>query len=627
MAKKASTRRLTASLVADVANYSRLMGVDEARTHRLLKAQKSEVIGATIEERGGKLVHSAGDGLLVEFASVVDAVQCAINIQRRLAVRNAKAPENERLSWRIGVNYGDVIAEDDDIFGESVNVAARLQALSQPGGICISGRVFSEVKSKVDAAFESIGEQWLKNISEPVHVYRSSLGLDPSQVLGATGTGSGPNVVLDRPSLVVLPFSNLTADQGNQYLVDGLTEDLIIDLSMSPEFFVIARTSAFAFRDNKEALNKVASELGVSYVVVGSLQQDEKSFRVSAQLIEAETGIQLWVGRYNRQDAGLLEVRDEITHSIAATLMTTSGEIAKAELKKQAEKPPENFNVYDHFLKARELFHHSILPPWAEGKKKSKQAREMFTKAIGMSDPPYWPLYAALAWQYAIEFDWDYSEDPQESAELAFENAAIAVKNAPESHQAHWIMGWAFLFARRDYDRARFHYEKARELNVGDSRLLAEMSQLLIYTGDYELAINHLRQAIRLNPFHEQWYDEFLAWAYEENGQPKLATEILSKFTELEGIWSHCVLARAYAQCGEERKVASQFDIIQKLALEQTGKEFSMDYVRNWVALKEPYQNEKRAKRVVDIMENAFSEIEMTPAQSEAGAQMELQKR
>ena len=608
---KTPKRRLATILIADVSDYSRLMGIDEAETHRVMKIHREEVIDKAISAHQGHIVHTAGDGLLSEFPSVVGAVQCAIDIQRILSEQNTNIPEDRRLRWRIGINFGDVIAEADDIYGDSVNIAARLEALAEPGGICITGRVFSEVRNKVDVGFESLGEQWLKNIAEPIHVYRSSIELDSSQPsTGVMGTQS-PQVILDRPSIAVLLFANLTPNRDNQYLVDGLTEDLITDLSMSPEFFVIARNSSFAFKDGQQDLSKVASQLGVRYVVVGSLQQDDRGFRVSAQLIEAKTGIQLWAGRYNRENAELFEVRDEITHSIAATLMTTSGEIAKAELRRQARKPPESFNVYDHYLKARDYFHRSILPPWKVGKEWSDLAKAEFLKAIGMSDPPYWPLYAGLAWQHAIDFDWSYSDDPEESARLAFENASIAVRHAPENHLAQWIMGWSYLFAERDYGRAMYHYEKGRELNVGDSRLLAEMAQPLIYTGQFERAIGHLKQAIRLNPLHEQWYDEFLAWAYEENGQPENAIEVLTKFSELEGIWSHSVLARAYAQTGRMDRFREQIVIIDKMTREQLGEKFSLEFCKKWIRQKDPYKDDARSDRIIKIMEEALNQIEM----------------
>lgn len=613
MNSRTSKRRLTAILIADVSDYSRLMGVDEIETHRQMKIHRLEVIDLEISKHDGKIVHTAGDAILAQFPSIVGAVECAISIQQDLRRRVSESPEDKRLYWRIGINFGDVIVEDNDIYGDGVNVAARLEKLAEPGGICISHGVYSEVKNKTKVTFKSIGEQWLKNIAEPVHAYRSITEPDLTLPSGGDNAKQTPQVILDRPSIAVLLFANLTHRKDNQYLVEGLTEDLITDLSMSPEFFVIARTSSFAFGDGQKDLKTVARQLGVRYVVVGSVQQDDAGFRITARLIEAETGVQLWAGRYDRVNAELLEVRDEITHSIAATLMTTAGPIAKAELKRQSRKAPQSFTIYDHYLKAREYFHQSIVPPWDVGREAHEKAKAEFMKAIKMSDPPYWPLYAGLAWQYAIEFDFAYSSDIEKSAQLAFDNAAIAVKNAPDNHIAQWIMGWTYLFVKKDHNRAMHHYNKARELNVGDSRMVAEMAQPLIYTGKYEQAITLVKQAIRLNPFHEQWYDEFLAWAYEESGQPGKAIEVLTKFSELEGIWSYLILARAYAQTGQMDSFQAQIEKIDELAQQQMNERFSLEFVKKWVHQREPYEDEARSQRIIDTMDKALKQVGMQP--------------
>jgi adenylate cyclase len=611
MVTQNSKRRLTAILVADVSNYSRLMGANELETHQQMKIHREDVIDIAIQNHEGAIVHTAGDGILAQFPSVVGAVECAIEIQKFLNDKNLKIPEQSRLNWRIGVNFGDVIVEKDDIYGDGVNVAARLEKLSEPGGLCVSDVVYREVKNRLNVTFRSIGEQWLKNISEPVHAFQLITEPDLTLPSNRSRPEPAPQVILDRPSIAVLLFANLTQKNDNQYLVEGLTEDLITDLSMSPEFFVIARSSSFSFKDGEQDLKTVGQQLGVRYLVTGSLQQDERSFRVTAQLVEAETGVQLWVGRYDRQNAELLDVRDEIVRSIAATLMTTAGPIAKAELKRQSTKAPQSFSIYDHYLKAREYFHQSLRPPWRLGKEAHEKAKAEFIKAIKMSDPPFWPLYAGLAWQYAIEFDFFYSTDTDKSGRLAFDNAKIAVKNAPENHIAQWIMGWSYLYVMKDHTRAMFHYRKARELNLGDSRLLAEMAQPLLYTGQCEQAITLVRHAIRLNPLHEQWYDEFLAWAYEESGQPGKAVEILTQFNELEGIWIYLVLARAYAQLGEMDAFQSQIVIIDELAREQMDCTFSMDFVKDWVRQREPYKESARSQRIIEIMDKALKQTGM----------------
>lgn len=584
--------------MGDVVGFSRHMSQDETATHLLLNRQRETIVDPDVLSHSGRVVKSTGDGILAEFASVTAAVDCAIDLQRHLASADE---ETSFLKWRVGVNFGEVIAQDGDVIGDCVNIASRLEGLAEPGGICISEKVFREVKSKVSVTFESIGEQRLKNIVEPIHVYRSSFELTQRDEPAAL---SGRRVALPlqgRPSVVVLPIANLSANNENPHLAQGLTEELIFDLSMSPEFFVIDRASSFALGDSRKNLRSVTSRLGVRYVVSGSLEQSGDRIKVTAELIDGETGLQIWSGRFNRESPGLMETRDEIAQAIAATLMTSSGQIAKAELRRQLAFTPKEFTVYDRYLKARDYFHRSLQPPWEEGRNWSDLAIEQFTEAIAMSDPPYWPAVAGLAWQYAIAFDFEYSDDYAETGRLAYEHALLAVKNAPDLHLAHWVLGWAYLVVHHDHDRAEYHYNRARELNVGDGRLVAEMAQLFIYTGRYGQAIMNLRQAIRLNPYHEQWYDDFLGWAYEENGEPDRAVEVLSRMPVLEEVWSYVVLARSYLQLGKNKMALKTLETVDALALKKSGRVFDMAMWADWVEHKEPYKDPARAERVTDL--------------------------
>jgi adenylate cyclase len=607
------SRRLAAILVADVVGYSKSMSEDEAATHSALKRQRSSIVDPAVEAHGGRVIKSTGDGILAEFASVSAAVNCAIELQRQLA-----AGENagQQLRWRMGVNFGEVIVEDGDIFGDCVNIAARLEGLAEPGGICVSEKVFREVRALVGATFESIGSQKLKNIVEPIHVYRSSFELSRREELEPLTGAARPARLRARPSVVVLPFLNLTPENRNAHLAHGLTEELIYDLSMSPEFFVIDRVSSFAIGSERANVRQVTSQLGVRYVVSGSLEQSGDRIKVTAELIDGETGLQLWSGRFNRENPYLLDTRDEIARSIAATLMTSSGQIAKAELRRQLSVPPREFTIYDHYLRAREAFHRSLQPPWEEGRRWSKIAAERFRKTIALSDPPYWPAVAALAWQHAIDFDFEYADDDGEAGRLAFEHASQAVRNAPELHLGQWALGWAYLIVRHDHERAEFHYNLARELNVGDGRLVAEMAQLFIYTGRYEQAIMNLRQAIRLNPYHEQWYDDFLGWAYEENGEPDKAIEVLTRLPELEAVWSYMVLARSYLQLGNREKTLESLAIMDRLAQRKTGRAFDLPMWIDWVKRKEPYQDPARAGRVIGLARQVLELAGRAPAQS-----------
>lgn len=601
-------RRLVAILMADMVGYSRLMGQDETETHRQMREQRQSVIDLEVTSNHGKISQIAGDALLAYFPSIIGAVQCAIDIQQKLKIQNQNVLPNRQMVWRIGINFGDVVVEPDDIYGNDINIAARLESLAQPGGICISERVYSEIRNKVDMQFHSIGQQWLKNIAEPIHVYQSSSDSDTPSAAAESFSNQPPHEILDRPSIAVLPFTNLMPNQDKQYLVDGISEDLTTNFSMSPEFFVISQVSSFKFKSDSESLESIARKLGVRYVVTGSVQLSQEGFRITAQLIEASTGLQLWTSRYNRGNAELMEIRDEITHSIAATLMTTDGQIAKAELRRQTKKPTESFSVYDHYLKGRYLLHRSLCPPWEAGKKFSEMAKVVFGKLIQSNPMTDLPLNAGLAWQHAIDFDWEY-EDPGESIRLAFENAVVAVKQWPDNHLSQWVMGWAYLFAKRDYVRAMYHYNRARELNLCDSRLLAEMAQPLIYTGEYQRAIDLLNQAIRLNPLHEQWYDEFLAWAYEEIGEPEKTIELLRNFGELEGLSGYGVMARACFTTGRIEQFRDLIETMDKISCIQTGKHFSVNFWEHWVRQKEPYQDPARTDRAITIITKGLEKI------------------
>ena len=354
-------RRLAAILAADVVGYSRLMELDETGTLATLKSHREEVINPSIAAHRGRVVKLMGDGILVEFPSVVDAMQCAAQIQTGLAKKNANVPEELQMEWRIGINVGDVIVEGDDLYGDGINIASRLEGLAEPGGICISRDVFTQVKNKVDLGFESLGEQTVKNIAEPVLVFRVELSpgattrrpeerprtrwwraialpaaVAAAVVIGAFGVSTYfgvPNAPLplpDKPSIAVLPFVNLSGDPAQEMLADGLTEDIIIDLSRFPDMIVIDRHSASTYKGKSVTAQQVGRELGVHYVLEGSIQEATGKVRISVQLVDATTGHQLWADRYDREYSDIFALQDEITQKIAWTLGGYSTRSAKA---------------------------------------------------------------------------------------------------------------------------------------------------------------------------------------------------------------------------------------------------------------------------------------------------------
>jgi TolB-like protein/class 3 adenylate cyclase len=347
----ASTRRLTAILAADVAGYSRLMGADEEGTHERLRAHLRQLVDRKIGEHRGRIVKHTGDGMLAEFASVVDAVRCAAEVQRGMIDREPDLPDDRRIKFRVGVNLGDVIAEGDDIFGDGVNVAARLEALAEPGGICISGTVRDHIRDKLTYPFEDRGEQIVKNIARPVRVY----ALRPEAVaalpeLGApTTTSILQPAVAPRLSIVVLPFANLSNDPGQQYFADGVTEDLTTDLSRIAGSFVISRNTAFTYRNKAVDTKQIGRELGVRYVLEGSVRRSGNRIRVNAQLIDAESDAHLWAERFDRDTSDLFALQDEITGRIAAALNL---ELVSAE----ATRPTDHPEVLDYISKARAAY-------------------------------------------------------------------------------------------------------------------------------------------------------------------------------------------------------------------------------------------------------------------------------
>src|SRR5271166_1456071 len=332
-------RRLTAILAADVAGYSRLMGVDEEGTHERLKAHLGELVEPKIAEHRGRIVKNTGDGFLAEFASVVDAVRCAVEIQRGMVERNAEAPPEKRIEFRVGINLGDVIVEPHDIFGDGVNIAARLEALADPGGVLISAAVHEQVRGRVQCRFDDVGEQQVKNIPKPVRVYRVLRVPEPAPVLAAR----------DKPSIAVLPFQNMSGDPEQEYFADGMSEEITTALSRIRWLFVIARNSAFTYKGRSVDLRQAGRELGVRYVLEGSVRKAANRVRITAQLAEAETGRHLWADRFDGNLSDVFELQDHVTEGVIRAVAPT---LRLAEMDRVRRKPPESLDAYDLYLRA-----------------------------------------------------------------------------------------------------------------------------------------------------------------------------------------------------------------------------------------------------------------------------------
>src|SRR6266852_128773 len=390
MAEARVQRRLAAILAADVAGYSRLMGADEEGTLAALKELRRELADPKIKEHRGRIVKTTGDGLLVEFASVVDAMRCAVEVQQGMAERNAGVPEERRLQFRIGINIGDIIKDGRDIYGDGVNVAARLEALAEPGGICVNRVVRDQVRDKLDFAFEDAGEQRVKNIARPLRVYR----VRTDRVVGeARSTAQPPLALPDKPSVAVLPFTNMSGDPDQEFVSDGIAEDVITALSRYPSLFVIARNSCFTYKGRAVDVKQVGRELGVRYVLEGSLRKAGNRIRVTAQLVEAETGKHVWAERYDRNLADIFALQDEITGAVTIAIAPA---IAHAEQQRAMRKPPGSLDAWSAYQ--RGLWHLAKFS--LEGNALSEK---FFQRAVDL-DPTFAGGYRGLAfaqWQAA----------------------------------------------------------------------------------------------------------------------------------------------------------------------------------------------------------------------------------
>ncbi len=507
-------RRLTAILAADVVGYSRLMGEDEVGTLERLKTCRRELVDPAIEEFHGRIVKLMGDGALVEFASVVGAVQCAASIQRRMADHDQDAPEGRRIRFRIGVNLGDVIVDGNDIYGDGVNVAARLESLAEPGGICVSGTAFDHVVNKADVGFASLGEQRLKNIADPVRVYR--VLLDPSKagrkasrsywpgarVMALAGTGALLMAVLafvfawqkpsapQRPSVAVLPFANLSGDPSQDYFADGVTDALITDLAKLSGLDVIARNSVFAYKGRPVVLADVARNLGVRYVVEGSVQRAGDQTRINAQLIDTTTGDHLWSDRFDRGAAALFAVQDEMSRDIVKSLGIKP---TASEAERMARPPTANLEAYDDYLRGEQAAR--------TGRPSAlREALGFYAKAVAL-DPSFAQAFAADA-RTAVYIWRNSLDDVLQSAlarKRAYESAGRALQLNPDLSLPYSVLAILQVVEQR-YVEAVESAKRAVALGPGDAEAHVALAYVYLFDGHFAEAATAIETALRLNP-------------------------------------------------------------------------------------------------------------------------------
>jgi adenylate cyclase len=576
-------RRLAAIFAGDIAGYSRLMGADEKGTLSQIKAHRKELVDPKVTEHRGRVVKTTGDGMLVEFVSVVDAVRCAVDIQRGMAERNVDVPAGKRIEFRVGINVGDIISDDNDIYGDGVNVAARLEALAEPGGIMVSPRnVYDQVRDKLSFGFEDMGEQTVKNIARPIGVHRISLGESvASTTIKSAAVGTKTELpTANRPSIAVLPFANMSGDQEQDYFADGISEDIITGLSKLRWFFVIARNSSFTYKGKAVDVKQVAHELGVRYVLEGSVRKGGDRVRITTQLIDAVTSNHIWADRYDGDLTDVFALQDDITRKVVAAI---EPRLLEAEGIRSQSRSPEDIDAWDMVIHANSLF-------WRLTKPEGEAAIAMLKRAIERH-PEYAPAYSMLAFMllvsgYAAWTVWEAEIQVKQAAELA----SRALELDDSDPWAHLALGYV-AFTRRHTDGAVEEFQRAIDLNPNFAAAHGYFGWALALDGQSERAIPHLEGAIRLSPHDPQnaiFYvglaaAHYLAGRYAEAvGFGRKAVQQRSSFTG-----SHRIYCASLAQAGQLDEARA---VLKRL------KELQPDISIAWIEKYVPYTAGPMAK-------------------------------
>jgi adenylate cyclase len=530
-------RRLAAVLAADMVGYSRLMEADETGTLARLKTHRIELIDPAIAKNRGRIIKTTGDGMLVEFHSVADAVMCAAEVQRRMMRRNADVSPARWIQFRMGINLGDVIVEDNDIFGDGVNVAARLEMLAEPGGICVSGAVRDQVGHRLDGiAFEDIGDQCVKNITRPIRVFR--IRLEPATAAPEGLMDAAAATTISRkPSIAVLPLVNMSGDPEQEFFADGLSEDIITELSRFHDLLVISRNSTFVHKGKAVKVQEVAREFGVDYVLEGSVRKAGDRVRVTVQLIDAETDRHIWAERYDRKLEDIFALQDEMTRAIVATL---PGRVEAATHDRAKRKPTDNMAAYECVLAAKVLHHRSTREDNAE-------AQRLLDRALALD-----PNYAhAHAWKACVLGQtWVYSWCADRDATFQQVAAELEITLALDDNDSdvHRILA-ALNLNRDDHDKAAYHQERALALNPNYDLVVVQQGELLTWLGRPEEGIDWIKKAMRLNPYHPERFWSHLGRACYCAEKYAEAAEAFSRITRPDHT-HHAFLAATFAQMG-----------------------------------------------------------------------------
>lgn len=574
MAEEGFKRKLTAIFSADVAGYSRLMGEDDEATIQTLTVYR-EVMAALINQYRGRVVDTTGDNLMAEFGSVVDAVNCAVVIQKELAERNVELPNERKMQFRIGINIGDVIEEGDRIYGDGVNIAARVEGLAEAGGICISGRVYDHVENKLNLKYEYLGEQKVKNISRPVRVHRVRM-----ETKAPVSEVSRTLELPDKPSIAVLPFVNMSGDSEQEYFADGITEDIITALSRFRWFFVIARNSTFTYKGKMVGVKQVAQDLCVRYVLEGSVRKAENRVRITAQLIDASIGHHVWADRYDRDLEDIFAVQDEITQSIVTSV---SPEFLSAEMQRAQRKDVRDLDAWDYVMRASS--YHSRYT-----KKDVTEAQLLLRKAIEV-DPMSAEAFCLLAFTHLMQVQFGWSESVVQSIQEAAQAAQSAVAIDDRDAWTHTALGMVDLISKR-YDNAVRRLETAIGLNPNLANAYGALGKALALTGEYDAAVTQINKAIRLSPrdpFMVYWFGHlglaaFVDERYEDACEWGLKT--IQENPRFPG--GHRLLAASYGQLGRIEEAGTE---LKELLILMPG--MTSDDVRKQVPFKKPSDMER----------------------------------
>jgi TolB-like protein/Flp pilus assembly protein TadD len=529
-------RRLAAILAADVVGYSRLMGADEAGTLERLKSLRKELMQPKITERKGRIVKLMGDGLLAEFPSVVEAVQCAVDIQESMAGREAGVPDDRRIRLRIGVNLGDIIVEGSDIYGDGVNVAARLEALAEPDAICVSGTVFDHVRGKVELDFTDLGEQKVKNIEQPVKVYQIApdRGADDGEAAASPTDGAAPLKQPDKPSIAVLPFDNMSGDVEQDYFADGMVEDIITGLSRIKWLFVIARNSSFAYKGKSVDIKQVGRELGVRYVLEGSVRKAANNVRVTGQLIEAETGRHVWADRYDRALDDVFAIQDELTMSVVAVIEPS---LRQAEIERVKRQRPDNLDAYDLVLRAIP----QVYPAMPDGAAKGLPILE---SAIEL-EPDYALAHGFAAWAHEIMYARGGMRE--ENRLGAIRHARAAIGHGRDDAIALSLGGFCLGLVAHDRTAARQAFEAALALSPSCALTFNLGSVVTVFDGDADRAIEWAERALRLSPVDPMNFAPWLSISFARflRGEFEAAADAASKSVQANPYFSAAYMLQA----------------------------------------------------------------------------------